>query len=65
MFPSALVYLLVGLLVCLLATQLKKLWMDFDEIFRKCQKCNEEQVIICLVVICGLCMSLSILLVNL
>ena len=23
----------------------KKLLMDFDDIFRKCQKCNEEQLI--------------------
>ena len=31
--------------VCLLARLIRKLWMDFDEIFRKCQKCNEEQLI--------------------
>ena len=45
MFSSAFVCLSVCLFVRLLARLLKKLWMDFDEIFRKCQKCNEEQLI--------------------
>ena len=45
MFLLALVCLFVSLSFCLLAKQLKKLWTDLDEIFMKCQKSNEEQVI--------------------
>ena len=36
----------VCLSVCLSVSKIsQKLWTDFDEIFRKCQKCNKEQLI--------------------
>ena len=34
-----------SLFVCLWRTKLKKFWTNFDEIFRKCQKWSEEEMI--------------------